>query len=123
MGVRWAPRRARLTDWWGSRVADALAADLAAEGSGMILNLASNEYWAAVEGRLPRDVRAVAVDFREGADRRFISFNAKHARGALARWLIDHRADRAEHLQAFDWNGYRYVADESDDARWRFVRG
>lgn len=123
MGVRWAPCRDKLTDWWGDKVADALADDLAAEGSATVLNLASQEYWAAVDGRLPGSVRVIAADFREGKDRRFVSFNAKQARGAMARWLVDHRAAAVEDMQAFDWNGYRFVPAESDTERWRFVRG
>ena len=65
MGTRWAPRRRALTHWWGDRIAAALLADLAEERSGVVLNLASQEYWAAVDGRLPGDVRVIAADFRE----------------------------------------------------------
>ena len=122
MGTHWAPRRARLTDWWGDRIATALLDDLAAEGSATVLNLASNEYWAAVEGRLPPNVRVIAVDFREGEERRFVSFTAKRARGAMARWLVEHRVTEPAGMQAFEWSGYRYMADESEDDRWRFVR-
>ena len=122
MGTHWAPRRARLTDWWGDRIAAALLDDLAAEGSATVLNLASNEYWAAVEGRLPPNVRVIAVDFREGDERRFVSFTAKRARGAMARWLVEHRVAEPAGMQAFEWSGYRYMADESEDDRWRFVR-
>lgn len=123
MGTRWAPRRARLTDWWGGRIAAALADDLAEEGSGVVLNLASNEYWAAVDGRLPAGARVIAADFREGDARTFVSFNAKRARGAMARWLVEHRVAEPTDMQAFDWQGYRFAPEESDDARWRFVRG
>ena len=122
MGTHWAPRHARLTDWWGDRIAAALLDDLAAEGSTTVLNLASNEYWAAVEGRLPPNVRVIAVDFREGDERRFVSFTAKRARGAMARWLVEHRVADPAGMQAFEWNGYRYMPDEGEDDRWRFVR-
>ncbi|MDR6789530.1 cytoplasmic iron level regulating protein YaaA (DUF328/UPF0246 family) [Sphingomonas sp. BE138] len=121
MGTRWAPRRDRLTDWWGVRIADALAQDVAAEGSGVVLNLASNEYWEAVDGKLPRGVRVVAVDFRE-ADGRFVSFHAKKARGMMARFLIEHHVAELSGMKAFDTAGYRYDADASDDARWTFRR-
>jgi cytoplasmic iron level regulating protein YaaA (DUF328/UPF0246 family) len=121
MGTRWAPRRTKLTDWWGARIADALCDDLAVEGSGIVLNLASQEYWAAVDGRLPGDVRVVAVDFRE-ADGRFISFHAKKARGLMARWLVEHRVADLDGMTAFDSAGYRFDRDASDDARWTFVR-
>ncbi len=120
MGTRWAPRHDRLTDWWGNRIAALLADDLEAEGSGTVLNLASQEYWAAVDGRLPAAVRIVTVDFRDGD--RFVSFHAKKARGMMARWLIEHRIDKPEDMRGFDSDGYRFVADESDAGRWRFAR-
>lgn len=122
MGTRWAPRRTRLTDWWGGRIAELLARDLAAEGSGIVLNLASQEYWAAVDGRLPRDARIIAADFREGPDARFVSFHAKQARGLLARWVVEHRIDDLAALKGFDSDGYRYDPAASTDSIWRFAR-
>lgn len=122
MGTRWAPRRKALTDWWGRRIADALAEDAAAEGSGVVLNLASQEYWAAVAGKLPAALRVIAFDFRE-ADGRFISFHAKKARGMIARWLVEHRVADAEAMKHFDSAGYRFDPDASDRDRWVFARG
>lgn len=121
MGTRWAPRRDRLTDWWGDRIADALVADCDAAGGRVILNLASQEYWAAADGRLPADVRVVTVDFRE-ADGRFISFHAKKARGTMARWMIEHHVTDVDAMRGFDSDGYAFAADASDDDRWTFRR-
>jgi uncharacterized protein len=120
MGTRWAPRRDRLTDWWGPKVAEALAGDLADEGSGTVLNLASQEYWAAVDGRLPATVRVIAVEFVDGG--RFVSFHAKKARGLVARWMAEHRVERPDDLRAFDSAGYRYDAEASTADRWTFAR-
>ena len=124
MGTRWAPRRKRLYDYWDKRIARALADDVAAEGSGIVLNLASQEYWHAVAGKLPRGVRVIDVDFREpGPDGpRFISFNAKRARGMMARYLCEHRIDDIEAMKGFDSDGYRFVAAESEPDRWLFSR-
>ncbi len=122
MGTRWAPRRRKLTDWWDSRIADQLARDLAAEGSDTVLNLASQEYWAAVDGRLAKEVRVIAVDFREGTDARFVSFHAKKARGMMARFLVEHRVDQVEAMKGFDTDGYRFDKAASTDDQWRFVR-
>lgn len=122
MGTRWAPRRAKLTDWWGDRIAALMAQDLVAEGSGVVLNLASQEYWAAVDGRLPADARVIAIDFREGADARFVSFHAKQARGMMARWVVEHRVADPAGLRDFDTDGYRFDKAASTDAVWRFVR-
>jgi len=123
MGTRWAPRRKSLTDWWGDRIAAAVRDDLAAEGSGVILNLASQEYFAAVTGRLA-GLRVIDVDFREpGPDGpRFVSFNAKRARGMMARWLCEHRITDVDAMRGFDSDGYRFDAAESEADRWRFTR-
>lgn len=121
MGTRWAPRRKKLTDWWGDRIAAALAEDLEREGSGVILNLASQEYWAAVDGRLPAGVRVIEVDFRE-ADGRFVSFHAKKARGMMARYLVEHHVAAADAMRGFDSDGYAFDAEASADDRWIFRR-
>lgn len=123
MGTRWAPRHKALTDWWGDRIAQLLLTQLAEEGSGVILNLASQEYFAAVKDKLP-GVRVIEVDFREPGPNgpRFISFNAKRARGMMARWLCEHHVTDVDAMRGFDSDGYRFDADESDADRWRFTR-
>lgn len=123
MGTRWAPRRKSLYDFWGDRIAAAVRDDVAAEGSGVVLNLASQEYFAAVLGKL-KGVRVIDVDFREpGPDGpRFVSFNAKRARGMMARWLCEHRIADAEAMKGFDSDGYRFDPDASEPDRWRFSR-
>jgi cytoplasmic iron level regulating protein YaaA (DUF328/UPF0246 family) len=123
MGTRWAPRHKKLTDWWGDRIAKLLLAQLAEEGSGVILNLASQEYYAAVAGKLP-GARIIDVEFREpGPDGpRFVSFNAKRARGMMARWLCEHHVTDVDAMRGFDSDGYRFDAAESEADRWRFTR-
>lgn len=123
MGTRWAPRHKKLTDWWGDRIADHLLAQVAEEGSGVILNLASQEYFAAVDGKLA-GVRVIDVEFREPGPNgpRFVSFNAKRARGMMARWLCEHHVTDIDAMRGFDSDGYRFDPDESDTDRWRFTR-
>ncbi|HEX7853700.1 MAG TPA: peroxide stress protein YaaA [Sphingobium sp.] len=123
MGTRWAPRHKKLTDWWGDRIAALLRTQLAEEGSEVVLNLASQEYFAAVEGQL-QGVRVIEVEFREPGPNgpRFISFNAKRARGMMARWLCEHHITDVEAMRGFDTDGYRFDPDESEADRWRFTR-
>ena len=126
MGTRWAPGRSKnLYEHWGQRISDALAADLDAEGSGLIVNLASKEYWHAVEAHPPKATRILTIDFREeGPDGlRFNSFAAKRARGMMARYLCEHRIADLAGLKSFDSDGYRFTTEGSDDDLWRFVRG
>ena len=122
MGTRWAPGRAKtLYDFWGDRIAGLLARDLEEEGSGVIVNVASREYWHAVEHRLPATVRVVTIDFREEGPLglRFNTFAAKRARGMVARYICEHRLDDPEGLKGFDSDGWSF-ADAAGDT-WRFL--
>lgn len=125
MGTKWAPRRRTLVDFWGDKIARRLAGDLDAEGSGVIVNLASREYWAALDGaRALREARVITIDLLEerGGEARFISFEAKRARGLFARFICEHRIDDPEALKGFDSDGYRFDPKTSEGDRWRFVR-
>lgn len=124
MGTRWAPSSGDLYSFWGSRISDLLARDLQAEGSNVIVNLASREYWGAVETAPPAGARIITIDFREEGPKglRFNSFAAKRARGMMARHISEHRLVDVEALKGFDTDGYVYDPDGSDDGSWRFVR-
>lgn len=124
MGTKWAPDGGKLTDHWGDRVAKALASDLRAEGSKLLINLASNEYFAVVKGQLPKNVRVIAPDFRVATPKglQFQSFTAKVARGAMARWLCEERVADPAALPAFDADGWRFDSDGSTPDKPLFVR-
>ncbi|WP_339690152.1 YaaA family protein [uncultured Parasphingorhabdus sp.] len=125
MGTRWAPRYNKLTDFWKDKIAGALAADLEQTGSKTIVNLASNEYWASVKpyaAKLPG--RIIEVDFRKDSPDgpKFISFEAKRARGMMARYICENHLADPEALKGFDYDGYRYDADGSTESSLRFLR-
>jgi cytoplasmic iron level regulating protein YaaA (DUF328/UPF0246 family) len=123
MGTRWAPKRSNLYGYWQGRIAAQLEQDAASAG-GPIVNLASKEYWAAVEGRLPKDLQVIEIDFREEGPSglRFNTFAAKRARGMMARYICEHRLSDPEALKGFDSDGYSFDPDGSDAGRWRFTR-
>jgi cytoplasmic iron level regulating protein YaaA (DUF328/UPF0246 family) len=124
MGTRWGPSTGDLYGFWGDRIAKLLLKDLKAEGSGVIVNLASKEYWAAVARHLPKKAVVLAIEFMEEGPKglRFNSFAAKRARGMMARFLCEHALQDVAALKGFDTDGYAFDAAESDDRRWRFVR-
>ena len=125
MGTRWAPGDGdKLTGHWDGKVAKALAADLRADGSKLVVNLASNEYYAVLKGRLPKSVRVIAPDFRVRTANglQFQSFTAKVARGAMARWLCDERIADPAALIGFDRDGWAFEPDGSTPDRPLFVR-
>jgi cytoplasmic iron level regulating protein YaaA (DUF328/UPF0246 family) len=113
MGTRWAPSSDKLVDYWGDKVAKALAKDLRADGSKIIVNLASNEYFAVVKGSFPRRHWSFPrLPRRDRSGLKFHSFTAKVARGVMARWLCDERIADPAALPDFDRDGWSF--DPSD---------
>ena len=124
MGTRWAPGRKKdLYAYWGARIGDLLARDLEEEGSATVVNLASREYWHAVDVARPAGARIVTIDFRDDGPSgpRFNSFAAKRARGMMARFICEHRIAEPDALKDFDSDGYAFAGDDGED-HWRFVR-
>lgn len=126
MGTRLATARCRkLTDFWGDAIVQALHAhwrDLG-EDAPVLLNLASDEYFAAVErpALKARVVRCVFED-RQGERYRVVSFYAKKARGRMARWVIERGVREVEAVQAFEEDAYRWCPEASEGDRWVFRR-
>ena len=124
MGTRLKTRRgASLYDFWGDRISKQLNADAEGQPDPTLVNLASQEYFGAVDARALK-LPVVTPQFREEKDgeSRIISFFAKKARGSMARFAIDERLERAEDLKAFDRDGYRFDKAASSEAEWIFIR-
>ena len=124
MGTRLRTKRgANLYDFWGDRIAKQLNADAEGQADPSLVNLASQEYFGAVDARALK-LPVVTPQFRELRDgeSRIISFFAKKARGLMARWAIDNRVERAEDLKSFDLDGYGFDKASSGDNEWIFIR-
>ena len=125
MGVRLKTRRgASLYDFWGPRISQALNEQAeAAGGEKALVNLASQEYFGAVD-REALKLPVVTCTFKEtrAGETKIISFYAKKARGMMARYAIDHRIDRPEGLKDFTTAGYGFDAKASTAEEWIFTR-
>ncbi len=126
MGTRLATRRGKnLYDFWGGRVRELLASTLEGHEDPSLVNLASNEYFKAVQAKkfAGRIVHIVFEDWKEDPDEgTVISFMAKVARGMMARHIITERIDRAEGLKDFALDRYRFDGPRSTGDRWIFKR-
>jgi cytoplasmic iron level regulating protein YaaA (DUF328/UPF0246 family) len=120
MGTRHAnPAGKDLYAFWGDTVASYLNQRLAGDKHPVVINLASQEYFKVA--RRPalgaRVVDCVFEDWKDdgrgGGQYKIISFFAKRARGAMARWAILHRARSVKALQGFDTDGYAFDAAAS----------
>lgn len=105
------PRGRNLYAFWGERLAVALNEQARSVRTRVLVNLASNEYFDAVD-RAALELDVVSPVFKDHTPTgyRVVSFFAKRARGMMARFLIERRCREPADLLAFDAAGYRYNA-------------
>ncbi|WP_028117680.1 peroxide stress protein YaaA [Ferrimonas senticii] len=124
MGIKLANSRGNdLYQFWGERITELLNREVAAQGDNVVVNLASNEYFKSVKPKLldATVVTPVFKDFKNG-QYKIISFYAKKARGLMARFLIEQRPTDVKQLEAFDYAGYRFSAEQSSADTLVFLR-
>ncbi len=117
------PRGKSLYDFWGSRIGEQLNQDLSGHADQTIVNLASNEYFKAVDTSvLPSKViEASFLNVKDGEARRLM-YHVKFARGLMARWIMENRIENAADLRGFDVEGYRLDAAASSETELVFTR-
>jgi len=112
-----------LYHYWGDTLSKNLNKELKEKNSDTIVNLASNEYYKAVDKKKLK-ANVIDIDFREdkSGEYKFVSFFAKKARGLMTRYIVDHQITSASDLRGFDYEGYRYEEGSSSDQKLLFVR-
>ena len=110
--------------FWGTRINASLNELLKREKSGVLVNLASAEYFKAAN---PKVLRADVITpvFKEYKDPsyRVVAIYAKKARGLMCDYIIQNRITRVEDIQAFKSDGYRFAPPLSSQSDWVFTRG
>lgn len=124
MGTKLANERGKnLYSFWGDKLTKQLNEDLAQDDSSLVLNLASQEYFRSLQ---PNRIegRVLTVHFRELRNGRYrvITFNAKRARGRLARLITLEGITTAEPIKHLAVNDYRYNEAESTADDWVFTK-
>ena len=124
MGTRVSPAGAdSLYGYWRGTLSETLKRELAEQDEPALVNLASKEYFKALDtGKLSaRVITPVFKEERKG-QLRVISFLAKRARGLMSRFIIDRGLSEARAIKRFRGEGYRYAASLSNDDEWVFAR-
>lgn len=122
MGTRLAtPQGSNLYQFWGDAIAKQLNTELA--DNELIVNLASTEYFKAVDTKVLQQpvISPVFLDQKNGQFK-VISFYAKKARGLMARYLIQQQSQTYADILAFDLAGYRYDPQQSKTNAPVFIR-
>jgi len=115
--------RKNLYAFWGDRITDNLNAALRKSGSAVLIDLASTEYFKSVQ-RERLEGRIITLLFKEdrpGGPKMLMTY-AKHQRGAMARWMIQHRVMEPEKIKQYTGDGYRFEPGLSSTDQWVFLR-
>ena len=117
------PKGQNLYKFWGTQIADYLNERQAGVKTPVVVNLASQEYFKAVDTKAlkARVIECVFEDWK-GGQYKVISFFAKRARGLMARYAIGKRLTTAKQLEKFNLDGYAYDAKASAPDRLVFRR-
>jgi len=124
MGTRLPVRRKKnLYEFWKTSIAEFLKKDFEGDDNPVIINLASQEYFKAVNPT-KLNARIINCHFKEfkGDELKAIMVFVKNARGSMARYIVDNRLQDPEDMKSFDRDGYVFREDLSSENDWMFVR-
>lgn len=117
------PRGKDLYTFWGNRLTDALNASLEEQKNPVLVNLASNEYFRAIN---KKELKAAIVTpvFKEFKNGKYsiIAIFAKKARGLMTDFIIKNKIKQPEKLKTFTLEGYEYSETQSKPGEWVFIR-
>lgn len=124
MGTKLAVRGKKdLYGFWGDEITDRLNVALETSGNDTLCNLASGEYFKAVNTKKlkAKIITPVFKDMKNG-QLKVIFLYVKQARGMMAGYILRNGINDAEDLKGFSDGGYRYTEDLSDEQTWVFTR-
>ncbi len=109
-----------LYDYWGTEISNVLNED----EPDLIINLASNEYFKAIDkNTLKANILDIVFKEKKGETYKVIGIYAKRARGLMINYIIRNRLENPEALKDFSDEGYRFDRDLSSDSSWVYLRG
>lgn len=116
-------RKKNLYEFWDAKITELINNDLEESEGDYIINLASQEYFRSVKPALLKG-NLIHVNFKENRNGQYkvISFNAKKARGAMARQIIQKRLTTPDQIKDLNVDGYLYNETMSNDIDMLFVK-
>lgn len=112
-----------LYEFWGNKIAKNLTQTLTEGGNEYLINLASQEYFAAVQAKNFKG-KIIHIHFQEYRNGKLqtISFNSKKARGVMANEIILNKITNPQDLKAFHQLNYHFKEDISTETEWFFIK-
>ena len=124
MGTKLANEKGKnLYEFWDKKPTQALNKQLTSLDSSTVINLASNEYFNAVDkSALKADIiTPVFKDYKNGKYK-IISFYAKKARGLMSAYIIKNKLQEPSQIKKFNVDGYYFEPQGSTKNEWLFLR-
>lgn len=124
MGTRLTnPRGTNLYQFWGDKIAREINTSVASHKDQTIVNLASNEYFKAVDKKaLTAPVLTASFLNIKDGQARALMFYAKRARGLMTRWILENKIENTDDLRGFNLEGYSLDKTTSTDDNLVFTR-
>lgn len=113
-----------LYSFWKTRLTKAVQEMIDKEGAGLLVNLASNEYFKVLDQKKLK-TRVITPSFKDfhNGDYKFLTVYGKNARGEMTRFINSNQLTNPEDIKAFDANGYAFNPRLSKNDDWVFTRG
>jgi cytoplasmic iron level regulating protein YaaA (DUF328/UPF0246 family) len=121
MGTKFPVGKAKnLPGFWKKKITQQLNDEL--QDDELFVNLASNEYFAAVDVK-KLNAEVITPIFKDWKNDKLkvISFFAKKARGSMVRYIIDTNAKTIEDLKGFNYEGYAFSEEHSNSDKNELV--
>lgn len=112
-----------LYDFWGNTITKAINSALQSHKNKTLINLASNEYFKAIQpGQLQGQLITVHFKEKKGDQYKVISIHAKRARGLMTHFITKNRIDTPQKLMDFSLEKYCFNKKLSSDQNYVFTR-
>ena len=110
-----------LYDYWRKKITKQINSEL--ESDEPVLNLASNEYFSAVDNKvINTDVYSANFKQLKNGEYKTIAIYSKRARGLMTRFIVDNKINDVNDIKSFDYDGYMYHENLSSSKNLIFTR-
>ena len=124
MGVSFKNNKGKnLYEFWKEDLTKNLNNTLKEHSNPTIVNCASVEYFSAIDlSKL--DGKILSIVFKEYRDDKlkFISFNAKKARGLMTQYIVKNKINSNDDIKDFNYDNYNFDLKLSDESTFVFTR-
>ena len=124
MGISFKNKRGKnLYEFWKEDLTSNLNKTLKNHKNPTIVNCASIEYFSAIDlNKFNGKILSVVFKEYRNDELKFISFNAKKARGLKPQLIMKNKIDSNNDIKDFDYDNYHFDSKLSDESTFVFTR-